>query len=99
LYSPRLLAELCEGTRIIFVSKQFSLGPSTSSADDVERVIFVTGKHYYALAGDAKDKGIGNTAFVRLEQLCPFPTKELQDALGQFKNVKSKHLPPLSRIC
>ena len=57
----------------------------------VERVVFVTGKHYYALARHAEEAGgLRNVAFVRLEQLCPFPTKELQEAVAPFKRAKSE---------
>ena len=56
----------------------------------VERVVFVTGKHYYALARHAEEGGLRNVAFVRLEQLCPFPTKELQEAVAPFKRAKSE---------
>ncbi len=82
------LSEMGPGTHFQPVITSVS-SPSTS-ADAVERVICLTGKHYYALAEQAKTKDLRNVAFVRLEQLCPFPTKELQDALGQFKKAKSK---------
>ena len=36
-------------------------------------MVFVTGKHYYALARHAEESGLSGVAFVRLEQLCPFP--------------------------
>ena len=61
------------------------------SHPQVERVVFVTGKHYYALARHAEEGGLGNVAFVRLEQLCPFPTKELQEAVAPFKRAKSEY--------
>ena len=51
-------------------------------------MVFVTGKHYYALARHAEESGLSNVAFVRLEQLCPFPTKELQEAVAPFKRAK-----------
>ena len=50
----------------------------------------MTGKHYYALARHAEESGKTNVAFVRLEQLCPFPTKELQEAVAPFKRAKSE---------
>ena len=53
-------------------------------------MVFVTGKHYYALARHAEEGGLRNVAFVRLEQLCPFPTKELQEAVAPFKRAKSE---------
>ena len=56
----------------------------------VDRVVFVTGKHYYAVAKHAEESGLCNVAFVRLEQLCPFPTKELQEAVAPFKRAKSE---------
>ena len=59
----------------------------------VTRVVFVSGKHYYALAKYAEEKGISDVAFVRLEQLCPFPTKELQDEVSRYPNAKRKTLP------
>ena len=36
----------------------------------------------------AKERGVTDTAFVRLEQLCPFPAQELQDVLKIYPNVK-----------
>ena len=65
---------------------------STNIHPKVERVVFVTGKHYYALARHAEEGGgLPNVAFVRLEQLCPFPTKELQEAVAPFKRAKSEY--------
>ena len=63
---------------------------ASSKNAKVDRVVFVTGKHYYALARHAEEGGLRNVAFVRLEQLCPFPTKELQEAVAPFKRAKSE---------
>ncbi|XP_064464029.1 2-oxoadipate dehydrogenase complex component E1-like [Ornithodoros turicata] len=55
----------------------------------VSKVLLCSGKHYYALAKQRealqKQKEI---AIVRLEALCPFPTKELSEELGKFKACK-----------
>jgi 2-oxoglutarate dehydrogenase E1 component len=51
----------------------------------VDRVIFCSGKIYYDLlhgAGDHK-----NTAIVRVEQLYPFPKKDIQGILSKYKNA------------
>eukprot|EP00095_Tigriopus_kingsejongensis_P000620 maker-scaffold275_size226830-snap-gene-0.25 protein:Tk00620 transcript:maker-scaffold275_size226830-snap-gene-0.25-mRNA-1 annotation:"2-oxoglutarate dehydrogenase e1 component dhktd1-like mitochondrial" len=56
--------------------------------DQVKKVVFVSGKHYYALARHAEEKNVRDIAFVRVEQLCPFPTQELQDELKKYKNAK-----------
>ena len=69
---------------------EFPLTFVSSKNAKVDRVVFVTGKHYYALARHAEESGLSNVAFVRLEQLCPFPTKELQEAVAPFKRAKSE---------
>ncbi len=56
---------------------------------EVRRLIFVTGKHFYALVKYAEENKIRDTAIIRVEQLCPFPTKELQDEVSRFPNAKS----------
>lgn len=69
------------------------LGCPVTAADPkkVERVVFTSGKHYYALAKQAEALGVAHkTALVRLEQLCPFPTKELQDEIGRYPNAKGE---------
>jgi len=50
----------------------------------------VSGKHYYALRKHMEESGLKNAALVRLEQLCPFPVKELQDAVGYYSNAKGE---------
>lgn len=55
----------------------------------VTRVVFVSGKHYYALRKHAEEAGAADVAFVRLEQLCPFPTGRLQEAVAAFPKAKS----------
>jgi len=80
------LSEMASGSHFRPVITSLSVG--TKSPEEVERVVFVTGKHYYALARHAEESGLSGVAFVRLEQLCPFPTKELQEAVAPFKRAK-----------
>lgn len=79
------LSEMSSGT-----SFQSVIGDKKAEAKNVQRLVFVTGKHYYALVKHAEENNITDTAFVRLEQLCPFPTKELQDEVSRYQHVKSK---------
>jgi 2-oxoglutarate dehydrogenase complex dehydrogenase (E1) component-like enzyme len=39
-----------------------------------------------------------NTAFIRLERLCPFPVGEIREALLKYKNVTSKSLLRITNI-
>jgi len=64
------------------------IGDTSADPKEVRRLIFVTGKHYYALRKLADEKEMKDTAIVRLEQLCPFPTKELQDEVSRYQHVK-----------
>uniref|UniRef100_T1PCK3 Transketolase n=1 Tax=Musca domestica TaxID=7370 RepID=T1PCK3_MUSDO len=57
--------------------------------DAVKRVILCSGKHYYALDEVRQSKNLQDTAIIRLESLCPFPTYELQKELEKYKNAKT----------
>lgn len=80
------------------VSTLQDLGPGTSFQpilDDVtenpagvQRVVFVSGKHYYALNQQRQEKGLKDMAIVRLEELCPFPALGLQKLVAKYSNAK-----------
>ncbi len=48
----------------------------------VKRVVLCTGKVYYDLLAERRDKGVQDVALVRLEQIYPFPTQSLAKVLG-----------------
>ena len=56
--------------------------------DEVDRVIFCTGKLYYDLAQYRVENEISNTAIVRIEQLYPFNSEMLERIVGQYSQVK-----------
>jgi probable 2-oxoglutarate dehydrogenase E1 component DHKTD1 len=78
------LSEMASGTHF----KPVIGDDKCTNPNAVTRLIFVSGKHYYAVAKHVEENKIEDTAIVRLEQLCPFPTKELQDEVSRYKNVK-----------
>jgi 2-oxoglutarate dehydrogenase E1 component len=57
-------------------------------AKDVSRIVLCTGKVYYDLLDYQQKKKIKNTAIVRLEQLFPFPEKQLQTVLKKYKGAE-----------
>src|SRR5690606_32398494 len=77
------LEELANG------SFQCVIGETDSNivADKVERVILCSGKVYYDLRAERRNRGIENIAIVRLEQLYPFPEDDLKETLQQYTNV------------
>jgi 2-oxoglutarate dehydrogenase E1 component len=53
-------------------------------ASKVSRVLLCTGKIYYELAKKRDDLERDDVAIVRVEQLYPFPEKELRQALAPY---------------
>ncbi len=56
-------------------------------ADKVKRVIACSGKVYYDLAKKREEKGIDDTAILRIEQLYPFPHKAFASELKKYPNA------------
>ena len=52
--------------------------------DHVKRVVICSGKVYYDLLTERRERGIKDVAIVRLEQLYPFPTKGLKTAIEAY---------------
>ncbi|MEM0910521.1 MAG: 2-oxoglutarate dehydrogenase E1 component [Pseudomonadota bacterium] len=57
-------------------------------AKKVKRVVMCSGKVYYDLLEERRKSEIDNVAIVRIEQLYPFPDKELKEILGPYSKVK-----------
>jgi 2-oxoglutarate dehydrogenase E1 component len=54
----------------------------------VRRLALASGKIYYELAEARRVRGLSDTALVRLEQLYPFPERELARVLGRFREAE-----------
>ncbi|XP_054014443.1 probable 2-oxoglutarate dehydrogenase E1 component DHKTD1 homolog, mitochondrial [Hylaeus anthracinus] len=65
------------------------IGDEKAVETDVNKMILVSGKHYYAL-DDYRDRTEQkNVAIVRLESLCPFPIHELLREINRYKHIKT----------
>ncbi|HET6544344.1 MAG TPA: 2-oxoglutarate dehydrogenase E1 component [Chryseolinea sp.] len=73
-----------------FTSGSFAevLDDPNASAKDVKRVVLCSGKIYYDLLEGQQKKKIKDAAVVRLEQLHPFPEKQLKAVLKKYKDAK-----------
>jgi 2-oxoglutarate dehydrogenase E1 component len=73
-----------------FVNGTFNevLDDATVKAKDVKKVLLCSGKIYYDLSEAAQKKKVKDIAIVRLEQLHPFPEKQLQATLKKYKDAK-----------
>jgi 2-oxoglutarate dehydrogenase E1 component len=56
---------------------------------EVKRVVLCSGKVYYDLLAERRDRGIRDVALLRLEQLYPFPEKTLAFALKPYMKAQS----------
>ena len=56
--------------------------------EKMKRVVLCTGKVYYDLLAERRERGIKDVTLIRVEQLYPFPTEDLAKELSQFKNAE-----------
>lgn len=55
----------------------------------ITKVLLCSGKIYYELAAARNEKGANHIAIIRIEQLYPFPEKQLREILSQYdENVE-----------
>lgn len=73
-----------------FTSGSFTevLDDPNATAKDVKRVILCSGKIFYDLQDNQQKKKIKDAAIVRLEQLYPFPEKQLASIVKKYKGAK-----------
>ncbi|HSZ60076.1 MAG TPA: 2-oxoglutarate dehydrogenase E1 component [Tepidisphaeraceae bacterium] len=62
--------------------------PSGPDREAVRRVLFCSGKVFYSLAAARDKASLQNVAIVRLEQLYPFPKKEVQSILARYNKAQ-----------
>ncbi|HTQ72027.1 MAG TPA: 2-oxoglutarate dehydrogenase E1 component [Acidocella sp.] len=79
------LADFAEGTGFKFVLPETD---ELVAADKVKRVVLCSGKVYYDLLAERRERGIKDVALVRLEQFYPFPVKALKAAIEGYRNAE-----------
>ena len=66
--------------------------PDTRAHDKagVERLIFVSGRHYYTLTKHMEENNIQDAAVIRLESLCPFPAGEIKEMAAAQESLEKR---------
>jgi 2-oxoglutarate dehydrogenase E1 component len=77
------LAELAEGAFHPVIDD-----PHQPDRERVRRVLLCAGKVYYTLAQARQKQANGDVAIVRVEQLYPFPQKELAAVLSKYRRAQ-----------
>jgi len=57
-------------------------------AAGVRRVVLCSGKVFFDLLAARRERGIGDIAILRVEQLYPFPRRRLKELLDQYSNAR-----------
>lgn len=57
------------------------------SADKVRKILFCSGQVYYDLEHARKKEGKNDIQIIRVEQLSPYPFKEIIEQVQKFKNA------------
>ncbi|MBR0660034.1 2-oxoglutarate dehydrogenase E1 component [Neoroseomonas oryzicola] len=79
------LAEFGPGSAFRYVIPEID---AIAPEEKVKRVVLCTGKVYYDLLQERRDKGVDDVAIVRVEQMHPFPVNSLTKALAPYKNAE-----------
>ncbi len=80
-YSP--LSEFTSGRY-----KSVLSDPRSPDPDAVDRVVFCTGKVFYAADAERSAREVGRVALVRVEQLYPYPENDILDELARYPGAK-----------
>jgi len=83
---PRATSKLAE-----FTAGSFLEVIDDSETNNADVVVFCSGKFYYDLLEKREELSIENMAIVRLEQLYPFPTKQIEKLVTKYGD-KAKYL-------
>ncbi len=79
------VADMAEGSHFRFVIPEVD---TLAAPEAVHRVVICSGKVYYDLLAERRDKGVNDVAIVRLEQIHPFPEHTLGAVLKPYANAE-----------
>jgi len=75
--------EFLEGTRF-----HETFGDNYADPKKVERILLCSGKVYWDLLANQQAKGRNDVAIIRVEQLHPYPKKQVDKLISQYKKAK-----------
>ncbi len=75
------LEEMAEGSFQVVIGETDEIKP-----EQVKRIVLCSGKVYYDLRQERRNRAIENIAIIRLEQLYPFPEVDLKAVMQAYEN-------------
>jgi len=92
VFSPKLLLRHPEAVSSLEEMTQGSfqevIDDPKAKIDLIDTVVFCSGKFYYEAVEKARELEVDNMAFVRIEQLYPFPEKQIEAILAKYSAYK-----------
>ncbi len=82
---PKAVSKLSDFTDHSF--QQVIDDPEITNRDAVDRVLLCSGKVYYSLSAAREKHDVDDVALVRVEQLYPFPLKQVSSLLRSYPNT------------
>lgn len=82
------LTEFTGNSHFQWIIEDAELGKSIHNKDEIKRVVFFTGQVFTALHKKRASLEDKTTAFIKLEQLNPFPFAQVRDALDTYPAVE-----------
>jgi 2-oxoglutarate dehydrogenase E1 component len=79
------LAEFATGSRFRTVIGETD---TIAAGEQVKRVVLCSGKIYYDLLAERREKGVNDVALVRVEQVYPFPVLSLPKEFVKYPNAE-----------
>lgn len=70
---------------------QFVIDDSFAKDSKTEKLLFCSGKIYYDLLKKRDETKADNCAIIRIEELYPFPQKEVEKILNKYKSAPNKY--------
>jgi 2-oxoglutarate dehydrogenase E1 component len=77
------LEELSEGRFYNVIDETDALNPN-----EVKRVVLCSGKVFYDLRAARREREITDIAIIRIEQMYPFPSEDLQAVIARYPNLE-----------
>ena len=77
------LEDLADGSFRTVIPEVDDLDP-----EGVKRLVFCSGKVFYELLEERRERKLDDVAIVRIEQLYPFPEQEFGEVIAPYKNLK-----------
>lgn len=85
LRHPRCVSKLDDFTKGRFKEV---IDDSSSNPDEVQQVVFTSGRLFYDLLNKKEELEANDTAIVRIEQLYPFPYRQVREIIKKYKNAQ-----------